>query len=659
MSSSQEKTTVLDMRELSATAELPPLAVPHPADSQARHPARKVSPRQVVASVALIAATTVFVRTAWMSDDAYISLRVVDNFVNGYGLRWNILERVQAMTNPLWTLLLAIPYFFTREAFFTTLAVSWICLLATMGLGLRLAYNASAAWVVGAALLLSRAFVEYSSSGLENPLSYLLLAIFLTRFLAAEKRPRDLLVQTLCFSLLLVNRMDNLWYTLPAMALTMWPERKNRRAWIDVALGLTPFVAWELFSIFYYGFPFPNTYYAKLTTGIPSREYWAQGARYLLHFAATDPSSFCVIVATLVLGTISRSRKKAVLAAGILLHVIYVMRVGGDFMNGRFFASSVLVATIFVGHSSIWRTRRLAPIVIAVLATLSLSLPTSPLRTTDQYSGSHINDAGIADERGWYYTNYHLGLASLSKRIPQASREIREARTARLHGIGMAGFGAGPSLHGLDQWALSDPLMARIPAAYEPNWRIGHFRREFPGGYDSAALTGENSLYDTKLGTYWEKLVLITRGPLFSFDRWATIVAMNLGQYDHLVDRVAYRYPGREIPGALLTVHVADGVAATDGRVESMTFQGLRVKTGPKSGRSIDVSLARDAKYAVVFLNGGQELDTVFIEPKDGSGMYANYFEIPPRAQGGFDTLYFKPLSGDGPYAVGHLNIQN
>jgi hypothetical protein len=43
----------------------------------------------------------VLIRTAWICDDAYITFRTIDNFINGYGLRWNIAERVQTYTNPL------------------------------------------------------------------------------------------------------------------------------------------------------------------------------------------------------------------------------------------------------------------------------------------------------------------------------------------------------------------------------------------------------------------------------------------------------------------------------------------------------------------------------------------------------------------------------
>jgi len=43
----------------------------------------------------------VFFRTAWVCGDAYITFRTIDNLVHGYGLRWNVDERVQAFTHPV------------------------------------------------------------------------------------------------------------------------------------------------------------------------------------------------------------------------------------------------------------------------------------------------------------------------------------------------------------------------------------------------------------------------------------------------------------------------------------------------------------------------------------------------------------------------------
>ena len=65
----------------------------------------------------------VILRTAWLSEDAFITFRTVDNFIHGFGLTWNVSERVQAYTHPLWMLLLSIAYFLTREIYYTALAV--------------------------------------------------------------------------------------------------------------------------------------------------------------------------------------------------------------------------------------------------------------------------------------------------------------------------------------------------------------------------------------------------------------------------------------------------------------------------------------------------------------------------------------------------------
>ena len=36
----------------------------------------------------------VLVSNAWLAEDAYIMLRTVRNFIDGYGLTWNTTERV-------------------------------------------------------------------------------------------------------------------------------------------------------------------------------------------------------------------------------------------------------------------------------------------------------------------------------------------------------------------------------------------------------------------------------------------------------------------------------------------------------------------------------------------------------------------------------------
>src|SRR5215470_6759062 len=115
-------------------------------------------------------------RTAWIADDAYISFRTIENFVAGDGLRWNLVERVQSFTHPLWLLLLSGAHALGFDLYFVTIAISVALSLVTAFLvGYRLAPSAATGALAVALLGASRSFVDYSTSGLENPLSHILL----------------------------------------------------------------------------------------------------------------------------------------------------------------------------------------------------------------------------------------------------------------------------------------------------------------------------------------------------------------------------------------------------------------------------------------------------------------------------------------------------
>src|ERR1700689_3856022 len=123
-----------------------------------------------VALLALVLA--VLVRTAWMSDDAEITLRCVMNFLNGYGPTFNADERVQAFTHPLWFLLISAFTPIFRNIFAATFTLSIVLSLGTWWLLLsQTATNFWSGMLAGTALLLSKAYVDFSTSGLESPLS--------------------------------------------------------------------------------------------------------------------------------------------------------------------------------------------------------------------------------------------------------------------------------------------------------------------------------------------------------------------------------------------------------------------------------------------------------------------------------------------------------
>src|SRR5215217_6727613 len=107
------------------------------------------------------------IRTAWLSELSYLTLRTIEHAATGHGLRWNVSERVQVFDHPLWMLLLLGARAFTGESYFTTFVISLALSTATAVLVLRSARHAQGI-VVGAVLLVSSwSIVTYSTSGLE------------------------------------------------------------------------------------------------------------------------------------------------------------------------------------------------------------------------------------------------------------------------------------------------------------------------------------------------------------------------------------------------------------------------------------------------------------------------------------------------------------
>ena len=69
--------------------------------------------RSLLRIAAFAAIAAVSVRLAWLGDDAYITLRSVENWVGGNGMRWNPADRVQTYTHPLWMLTLSLGRLFS------------------------------------------------------------------------------------------------------------------------------------------------------------------------------------------------------------------------------------------------------------------------------------------------------------------------------------------------------------------------------------------------------------------------------------------------------------------------------------------------------------------------------------------------------------------
>lgn len=653
--------------------------------------------------------------TAWLSDDAYITWRVVENFVNGEGLRWNLSERVQAFTHPLWLFVNAAAFAITREGFLTWMVVSMgVSILAVLTLVLGVARNWGGAALALVIFVFSRGFMDYCTSGLENPLTYLLMALFLVLYFRLQWSVKTLFLLSFLAGLATLNRMDTILFFVPALVYA-WLSLLSLRATAAVVLGFLPFIAWELFSIVYYGFAFPNTAYAKLGTGIPSEDLLQQGMHYFAHTWARDPGTLVFLLLGIAMGFFFRERRHAMLSLGALLYLFYIAKIGGDFMGGRFFGAPLFIGVALLSRIDLPALSPRTWAIAGIAIVLSLSRPFAPI-TTGADLGGRINayqtedgteiygfkdEHGIGDERRFWYqqtgllpeappapewaTQLGAPVANLARAAlafrdgtvkPMPSHKYAEegrqyratgATGPEVHGsVGFRGFFGGPSIYIIDYYALADPLLARIPAKFEPKWRIGHFARQRPAGYEEAALGDASKLRDEGLKEYYAHLLNITRGPVFSVERWKDIIAMNLGRYDHLINGDALRFPNlRKVDLSAVSTPKPEGTKwNAEGNIV-VTPAGVQVDFGKVVHNSqIEGSFDNKDVYMLLYMRGGELLGerTVTVPPVKTGGLAVVKLNVPLKAvREGYDSIrifpYPDPKRKEEFFSMGHLKL--
>ena len=268
-------------------------------------------------------------------DDAFISYRYVENFVQGNGLVFNSGERVEGYTNFLWIILLSI---FARLGL-NIIVASQILGVASGCAALILLYQLSRKFFPEREWLLpllppllltaSSAFAYWSISGLETSLFVMMVLLsvylYLTRPMlwviscagSALVRPEGVLI----FGILLLHQ-----------AVSKRDQLKKAFKHLGVfALLLLPF---GVFKLVYYGDLLPNPFYAK--TGL-SLEYVQSGLEYFWQFLKHYGLWGLIYIVPILLYRSLDSRARLLLLLSFV-YTLYVILVGGDVLKvHRFF----------------------------------------------------------------------------------------------------------------------------------------------------------------------------------------------------------------------------------------------------------------------------------------------------------------------------------
>ena len=450
----------------------------------------------------------------WVADDAFINFRVVKELRAGHGLVFNPGERIEAGTSVAWVLLLAA----VRSV--VPLRLEWIAVV----LGLAGTVTGIVFAQRGAAELLEEddrgrllvpfgtlvvaaipAMWDFATSGLETGMSFAWLGVtfFGLARLSRAERIRWWIPVVVGFGPVLRPDFALFSAVFGIAMLVAQPERGVVPRVRTTAIALALPLAVEIFRMAYYANLVPNTALAKEA----GRADWNQGWQYLHNFATPYALWLPFVVVMTMLGTYLTSgwargrRWQAVAVAPVvaaLLHTLYVIRLGGDFMHGRFLLPALFALMLPLAVVPARGSWSLFPVAIILL----WGVVCAGWLRVDQ------SDRWIADERAYWRNQTHVDqpvtLNDYKHTIGGAEGsaahtiERTSPRVAALHSggtfggfqfvplapdvpyqlvmeggpLGVAAYGAPADVYVLDGLGLADPIASRLEV--KERGRPGH-----------------------------------------------------------------------------------------------------------------------------------------------------------------------------------------
>lgn len=290
---------------------------------------RKYARQLVLGEILLLLVAAWWLR--FVQDDAFISFRYAEHWANGHGLVWNIGEPpIEGFTNLLYTLMIGV---MMRLGLDPVLASYLIGLASVTGTALGTIRLSRTSGHVALALLATNfSFVAYATGGLETQLQAALVVWSLALVFGTE-RPRAAL-SGLLLGLAVWTRLDSVLFG-SAIGIFLLVRRDWRAlgTWLVALLGV--FGALVAFKLHTFGGVLPNTFYAK-ASGLASLRF-KNGYEFWLAWLR----SYGLIVPLLLTAwmTLRRLAWSPGLVAMLTFAVwsAYVVWVGGDFMEFRFF----------------------------------------------------------------------------------------------------------------------------------------------------------------------------------------------------------------------------------------------------------------------------------------------------------------------------------
>jgi tetratricopeptide (TPR) repeat protein len=326
----------------------------------------------------------------FIQDDAYTTFRYVKNFIEGNGLVFNVGERVEGYTNFLWVMILSIPMYLSRifsmnleietiaQIFSILLCV--IVILETYYLSRLMKSNRDNHMSIFLGLLnetsnflppflmvVSIPFLYWGVSAMETSLFVALTLLSLILYLKniSSKQPGKIFVMVsvlnsltrpegMIFFILIMGHQILTNYLAVNEHNLFAKLRKtfNSKILKELVYYSIPVAIYICFRLLYYGYPFPNTFYAKTDF---SFKFLIRGWIYFWEFARPFLAYGLFLFLPLAMWKEKGTRIKFSTLYGIFIcWIVIVIILGGDVLPiNRFFLPILPMIYVLIAKSLI------------------------------------------------------------------------------------------------------------------------------------------------------------------------------------------------------------------------------------------------------------------------------------------------------------------
>jgi arabinofuranosyltransferase len=321
-----------------------------------------------------------------MQDDAFITFRYADNFVHGHGLVFNIGEKVEGFTSVLWILILSVAKIIGIDL----ISFSQLAGIAFGVFSIWITFSLSQMFFYGnyfdfdksvrknetypeillnlipsTMLAFTGAYQYWAISGMEVTLFVFMMLISIYSYVDAVGNDKPLIkfsiyITTaslvrpegvLLFIVLILHYWLHLYKKQNSVTLKKYfNDIISKRNRIPLLIFISANMVLLIFRFFYFGYPLPNTFYAK--TGLSS-EYLIAGWNYISDFFNT----YLIYGTLFLIGSLFIYKKEklnfGLLISLIIVFIIYSILIGGDVLPLFRFVLPVLPLIYIVFTKSI------------------------------------------------------------------------------------------------------------------------------------------------------------------------------------------------------------------------------------------------------------------------------------------------------------------